>query len=144
MEVYMGFNLTKDKDYTFAYNFFVRYGNWMLIFTNFVPISMLVTLEVVKFIQGMLMERDREMFTRTKKGTFISCKVNCSNLNEELGMVDYIFSDKTGTLTCNIMDFKNLCIGGHGFGAGEGKGVEMTEKEVESRPKVTNVDFRDK
>jgi phospholipid-transporting ATPase len=33
-----------------AYNFFVRIGNWILIFTNFVPISLLVTLEMVKFI----------------------------------------------------------------------------------------------
>ena len=46
----------------------------------------------------------------------IYCKVNSSNLNEELGCVEYIFSDKTGTLTCNIMDFKNLVVDGKGYG----------------------------
>ena len=49
----------------------------------------------------------------------IYCQVNSSNLNEELGCVEYIFSDKTGTLTCNIMDFKNLVVNGKGYGESE-------------------------
>lgn len=42
--------------------------------------------------------------------------VQTSRLMEELGQVNYIFSDKTGTLTCNIMEFKNLCVQGKTFG----------------------------
>lgn len=41
-----------------------------------------------------------------------------SNLNEELGQIEYVFSDKTGTLTCNKMEFKRCTIGGICYGAG--------------------------
>jgi len=44
------------------YTFFTTLGTWVLIFTNFVPISLYVTLELVKFWQGGFMENDMDMY----------------------------------------------------------------------------------
>ena len=78
---------------------------------NFVPISLLVTLELIRFIQSFKMMSDQRM--RTEE---IGCVVQTSNLNEELGMIRYVFSDKTGTLTCNSMVFKKLYVYGDTYG----------------------------
>jgi len=89
--------------------FFIRMGTWILMLTNFVPISLLVTVEMIKYFQAIFIEWDVEMVSR-EKGT--SAIVQQSGLNEELGQISYVFSDKTGTLTCNKMVFRRMSIAG--------------------------------
>lgn len=73
--------------------------------------SMMVTLEVVKVTQAKLMDWDKHMrLDPNDPSTGMNAKT--SNLNDELALVKYIFSDKTGTLTENRMEFAKCSIGG--------------------------------
>lgn len=81
---------------------------WVL-FSALVPISLFVTVELVKYWHAILINDDLDMYY-DKTDTPATCRT--SSLVEELGMVEYVFSDKTGTLTCNMMEFKQCSIGG--------------------------------
>ncbi|KAK5990164.1 Phospholipid-transporting ATPase DRS2 [Cladobotryum mycophilum] len=81
---------------------------WVL-FSALVPISLFVTVELVKYWHGILINDDLDMY-HDKTDTPATCRT--SSLVEELGMVEYVFSDKTGTLTCNQMEFKQCSIAG--------------------------------
>ena len=71
--------------------------------------SLIVTMEVVKFQQAVLINSDLDMYY-PKSDTPALCRT--SSLVEELGQIEYIFSDKTGTLTRNEMEFRQCSIAG--------------------------------
>mmetsp|Transcript_8609 Transcript_8609/g.8566 ORF Transcript_8609/g.8566 Transcript_8609/m.8566 type:complete len:281 (+) Transcript_8609:947-1789(+) len=124
--------LELEKSYNNAgVQFILQFFTWMLLFTNFVPISLLVTLEMVKFCQAIFISWDLKLYYEP---TDTPAKVQSSNLNEELGQINYVFSDKTGTLTCNIMEFRKFTIGGISYG---------TNKRVPLNMKIPHVDFVD-
>ena len=66
-------------------------------------------MEVVKFQQAQLINFDLDMYY-AKTDTPALCRT--SSLVEELGQIEYVFSDKTGTLTCNEMEFRCCSIAG--------------------------------
>ena len=86
---------------------------WVL-YSNLVPISLFVTIEIVKYSHALLINSDLDMYY-DKTDTPAVCRT--SSLVEELGQIEYIFSDKTGTLTCNMMEFKECSIGGIQYAA---------------------------
>jgi P-type E1-E2 ATPase len=80
----------------------------------------------------MFITMDAEMMSEVDE-EIQGCRVNCQNLNEELGQIRYIFSDKTGTLTRNIMEFKKCKIGTQIYGDQylPGELPSQTEDEAE-------------
>ena len=107
-QAHTGNNYASD----FVFGLFKWLTFWIL-FSYLVPISLFVSLEIVKFLQGYFIQYDERMRDPTSGQLALARN---TNLNEDLGMVDYVFSDKTGTLTSNEMRLRLLVLGGEMFG----------------------------
>ncbi|KAI8035336.1 phospholipid-transporting ATPase IF isoform X2 [Drosophila gunungcola] len=107
--------LTYLGDATDSYSlkqFLQDYLSFLILFNYLIPISLYVTIELQRVIGSWFMEWDLELY---EKETDQPCVVNTSNLNEELGQINILFSDKTGTLTKNEMNFQQCSIDGSKF-----------------------------
>jgi len=92
---------------------FISFWSYFLLNNTMIPISLIVSLEFVKLIQAYFIEKDEDLYNKKRKR---GATVFTSAINEELGQVEYLFSDKTGTLTCNEMEFKIAVIGNEMYG----------------------------
>ncbi|KAF9626040.1 hypothetical protein IFM89_030708 [Coptis chinensis] len=87
----------------------------LILYGYLIPISLYVSIEIVKVLQSIFINQDIHMY---HEETDKPARARTSNLNEELGQVDTILSDKTGTLTCNSMEFIKCSIAGTAYGRG--------------------------
>ena len=98
-----------------------------VLYGYLIPISLYVSLEFVKVVQAMVfLNGDRRMYHAE---TDTPMRARTSNLNEELGMVHTVLSDKTGTLTCNSMEFFKCSVAGVSYG----EGVTEIERSIAAR-----------
>ncbi|XP_023184116.1 phospholipid-transporting ATPase IG isoform X6 [Xiphophorus maculatus] len=121
----------KEKDTNQYLKMFTDFLSFMVLFNFIIPVSMYVTVEMQKFLGSFFITWDKDFFDpEIQEGAL----VNTSDLNEELGQVEYIFTDKTGTLTQNNMEFIECCIDGfqykHGDGSSELDGFCVTDGPV--------------
>ena len=82
------------------------FGSFFLLNNSFIPLDLAVGLEMGKFMYIYFMENDAQMtvFDEDKRD-LVACSVKNFNLHEDLAQLDYMFCDKTGTLTQNELIF---------------------------------------
>ena len=78
-----------------------------MLYNNFIPTSLYVTIELVNVGQAYFIASDLELYDEALD---CPCQVRASNMSQELGVVSNVFSDKTGTLTRNEMKFVKFII----------------------------------
>ena len=141
---YLGLQSTSDNNLKWPYlpslptpdwaNETSNYGQLMFLFvtllSNFVPVSLYVTMEMITFFFIYLINKDAEMYHQESDTPALARSTNVT----DLGRIDYIFSDKTGTLTENIMRFKRCSVDGLVFGAPVSTGDNTQDEQKPFHP----------
>lgn len=85
---------------------------FIILFNTLIPISLYVTMEIVKLTQALYISWDRDMY-HAESDT--PAQAQTCTINEDLGQISFVFSDKTGTLTDNVMEFRKCSVGGFSY-----------------------------
>ncbi|QSL66579.1 hypothetical protein MERGE_000961 [Pneumocystis wakefieldiae] len=121
----------------------IAFVTCLILFQNLVPISLYISIEIVKTAQAFFIYSDVEMYYDKID---YPCTPKNWNISDDLGQIKYIFSDKTGTLTQNIMEFKKCTINGISYGDTYAKvssemqkqGMSANEADIKAKASIFN------
>lgn len=77
------------------------YASFYLLNNSFIPLDLVVLIDMAKILYTVYLESDMSTF---------GLQVKNMSLHEDLAQVEYLFCDKTGTLTQNELRFRGLCL----------------------------------
>ena len=96
-----------------ATNGFISFWVSVILYQSLVPISLYISVEIIKTAQAAFIYGDVLLYNAKLD---YPCTPKTWNISDDLGQIEYIFSDKTGTLTQNVMEFKKCTINGVSYG----------------------------
>lgn len=85
----------------------------VILYQALVPISLYITIEIIKSLQAFFIYSDVGLYYERLD---FPCNPKSWSISDDLGQIEYVFSDKTGTLTQNLMEFRKCTIGGVSYG----------------------------
>mmetsp|Transcript_2509 Transcript_2509/g.5779 ORF Transcript_2509/g.5779 Transcript_2509/m.5779 type:complete len:1344 (+) Transcript_2509:145-4176(+) len=115
-----------------AKKFVTQIFTFFLLIANMIPIALYVAMKFARFFQAQVMMMDSEMWLPNEKNPDLvtPMRVRSMDLNDALGQVDHLFTDKTGTLTTNLMEFRKCSIAGKSYGLGSTSiGIKSLERK---------------
>jgi len=133
---FQGFSMTDGFSIPGQLSYFFTF---VIIYSGVVPISLYVVVELANAMQSLLLMLDLDIYDAH---TDTPTSTKCTNLISEIGQVSHVFSDKTGTLTQNVMRLVGLSVGGRRFGVQVPDAMPAADSETAMPPPVAGLGKR--
>merc|ERR1712227_889205 len=135
--------INPDKEWSPTKSGLLVFWSYLILLNTLVPISLYVSVEMIRLGQSLFINWDLGMYYEPRDQAAVA---RSTTLNEDLGQIKYIFSDKTGTLTQNIMEYIKATIAGTVYAINQDSNDEYDSQlltDLRNRRDAQSNDLRD-